>query len=202
VTRPAFQHLARTDVGEGGFPVSQISDVIEEPAFETGQRAEAALQAAMMNALDTTLRPKVDGLIIIESFGLDISLFLSRGQLTCFRQLELKAYVGGRPDGVGFGNQQGHGPQVDLLWDHRRDRPRAQDELGLLDTSIRWVMAFGLLPSGSARYALFTCAEAQGAAMGGVRPGKQNNLRVSALGHRLLTWQNLLREVQQFILSS
>ena len=138
--------------------------------------------------------------VILEGYGLDVSVFLTKGERPWFRQLELKAFVGGRAGGVGFGNQQGRGPQVDLLWDAQRNQPRIPAELTTLDSSIRWILANGLKETGTPRYALFTCAEAQQAAMGGVRPGKQNNLRVSALQERWLSWPELIVQMQGFLL--
>jgi len=92
--------------------------------------------------------------------------------------LELKVHVGQRHGGVGFGNQKGIGPQIDLLFDEAFSLPRSPDALKLLDRSVRWILADWLKPIDSPRYALFSCGEAQRAAMNGVAPGKQNNLRV------------------------
>ncbi len=79
----------------------------------------------------------------------------------------------------------------------RRDHGR----LGL-DSIVRWIYADATQPAGGRRYALFTCAKAKAAAMGGVARGKQNNLRTSVLRDYLLTWNQLCDEVRRFLLSS
>jgi hypothetical protein len=99
----------------------------------------------------------------------------------------------------GFGDQRGEGNQIRLLFDHNRNEPRLLSELRMFDHSIRWVLGNRSDPIGSARYVFFTCREAQAAAMGGVRPGKQNNLRLTSFDNQWITWQELVGGIGRFL---
>ena len=69
------------------------------------------------------------------------------------------------------------------LFDQIAGTHREPHVLRLLDRNVRWLLADGTRPSGSERYAIFTSEQAQAAAMGGVRTGKQNNLRIKSFDH-------------------
>jgi len=129
----------------------------------------------------------------LESFGLDIAVFLRfpNGR-SASRFFELKSFGGQRAGGVGFGNQHGEGREVDLLL-------LDEQELGLADESIRWILADGFVSVGGNRYAIFNNHQARDAAMGGVRRRKQNNLRVDQLMLHAVTWQALSDEIRRFL---
>jgi len=139
--------------------------------------------------------------VIIRSFGVDIALFVEVDGITRARFFEIKSFGGQRMGGVGFGNQRGEGPQVDLLLNDDR-------RLAMLDSYIRWAFALRVdsklrpLPKGSARYAILSCREAKAAAMGVVARGKQNNFRISALTDRLIRWDQLVNELRTLVLSA
>ena len=59
---------------------------------------------------------------------------------------------------------------------------RRKTGLALFDRCIRWILGDRSKPRGAARYAFFTCHQAQAAAAGGVRPGKQNDRCVQSSG--------------------
>jgi hypothetical protein len=131
--------------------------------------------------------------LVFGGFGVDIAIFIEDPAVTRARFLEVKVFAAGRPGGVGFGNQRGRGPQVDL--------PLSPDSLlALLDPFVRWVYADATQRPGSARYALFTCTKAKAAAMGGVARDKQNNLRISALRDSLVGWDQPCSQLQEFLL--
>ena len=157
--------------------------MVAEPEMAGMNRPEASLQQAFVAQLRGGLRDRGVPYVLIESFGLDVAIFATpNGQdRTVF--FELKAFVGQRAGGVGFGNQKGFGPQVELLFDQIAGTHREPDVLRRLDRNVRWLLADGTRPSGSERYAIFTSEQAQAAAMGGVRTGKQNNLRIKSFDH-------------------
>ncbi len=104
----------------------------------------------------------------------------------------MKAYGGQRPGGIGFGNQNGEGPQVDLLIDANEIANRGQD--------IRWAFADGTREVGSKRYALLTSSQACEAAMGRVGRSKQNNFRLSALRDQWVTWTEFCEKLKLFVI--
>jgi hypothetical protein len=162
---------------------------IEEPNFGSERELEDAVGAVARHCLQRAGRA-----VITRGYGLDLAVFSTTG---CFF-FEVKAFdlSHGR---CGFGNQKGEGNQIRLLFDLDKVRPREPDELSLFDPCIRWILGDRSKPVGTARYAFFTCKEAQAAAAGGVRPGKQNNLRISALDKHWIGWPELVRNITKFV---
>jgi len=159
---------------------------------------ERTLQLALLEEIEAILGDKkAKGMLseyfVLQGFGLDLAVFAegAGGVASCVF-FELKAFVGARADGVGFGNGRGRGSQIDLLMLNL-------SQLNLADAVIRWVVVDGTRSWGTARYAFFDNSRAQAAAMGGVRPGKHNNLRVSALLQNAITWYQLSQEVERFL---
>jgi hypothetical protein len=104
-----------------------------------------------------------------------------------------KAYTGQRPGGIGFGNQSGEGPQVDLLM--------LSDELPASpDSLVRWCFADLTLQRGQSRYSLLTCIEVKRAAMGTIGHGRQNNFRVKDVFAGSMNWLTLLDKLEEFVL--
>lgn len=166
--------------------------MVPEPA---GVYPENLFQKAVVSLVEDILSVAGRRFILAEGFGLDVSVFFERSSTeSTIRLLEVKAFGAQRMGGVGFGNGQGKGSQVDLLL-------CTEETLPLLDGTVRWVYADATLPPGSARYALFNCAVAKMLAMGGVARGKQNNLRISGLRNRLVDWNSLRHELEEFLLS-
>jgi hypothetical protein len=174
---------------------------VAEPRFGGDRNPEAVLQSAVVSEIRRMMQQALVPYVLLERYGLDVSVFLLHPDGPRFRQIELKVHTGQRQGGVGLGNGSGRGVQVDLLYDAARERPRSPDELRLLDASIRWVLAYGLEPEGTARFAWFNCSEAKAAVMGGVRPGKQHNLRIGSLVDKKRTWPQLLDSIREFLLS-
>jgi hypothetical protein len=149
---------------------------VDEPSFANERELEDAVGVAAKLCLQMAGKDAV----VIRGYGLDLAIFSETG---CFF-FEVKAFnlSHGR---CGFGNQKGEGNQIRLLFDADQGRPRQPPELALFDRCIRWILGDRSKPRGAARYAFFTCHQAQVAAAGGVRPGKQNNLRITGLPHHL-----------------
>lgn len=173
----------------------------EEPLIGSNGAAEAQFQTAITTEVTSILeREKANGFLaeyfILEGFGLDLAIFLQWADGTStVRFLELKAFVGSRQGGVGFGNGRGQGAQVDLLM-------LAQGRLALADGFTRWLLVDGTRDRGAPRYAIFDNIEASNAAMGGVARSKQNNLRVNQLMQHAVTWDTLSREIRNFLTST
>lgn len=168
--------------------------MIAEPDFQTEKELEHALASAIQDML---LETGVDA-IVLRGFGLDLAVFTKMAGASSAYFFEIKAFSEhhGR---CGFGNQRGEGNQMRLLFDEIKQEPRDQSQLGILDTVVRWVRGNRSKPVGSPRFVLFTCAQAQNAAMNGVRPSKQNNLRLSAFQEQWMTWGQLLGGIKTFV---
>ena len=166
---------------------------VPEPAIVRGHKPEQSVHHAVVTEIQSVLVDAGVEFVLLEGFGLDVAVFIRRGTELRVRFIEIKAFVGSRVGGVGFGNNAGKGPQVDLLL-------HAPTQLQVVNSSIRWLLALGNRPMDSPRYAFFTSVRAQRAAMGEVSRGKQNNLRVSDFHEGLVTWDRLLLLLRQFLL--
>jgi hypothetical protein len=87
-----------------------------------------------------------------------------------------------------------------MLWDNERNQAKTAEQLAIFQSSTRWVLADATQAYGTARFALFDCVKASASAMGGVHPGKQNNLRLSSLRDDWVTWMDLIGRVEEFLL--
>ncbi len=169
----------------------------QEPDIGKGGNPEGEFQKAIKQEITKILdQKKSDGSLIeyflLEKFGLDLAVFMMFENHFSIRFFELKAFVGSRPGGVGFGNQGGEGSQVDLLL-------LGNQQLGLADQFIRWILVDGVKPKGEGRFAIFDNKQAKNASMGGVSRGKQNNLRVNELMRNPITWDKLSKELEHFL---
>lgn len=163
-----------------------------EPEMSEGNR-ERSLHDALVKEIHSVLQSAGVGYVLLKGFGLDIAVFVQKGQKDYARFLEVKVYADQRPGAVGVGNGRGKGSQVDLLI-------HPEPALKVTDPSIRWVLGMASLPKGSPRYAFFSSTRAKAAIMNEVARGKQNNLRVSDFQHELVPWHTLCVELCQFML--
>lgn len=116
---------------------------------------------------------------------------------TCFFEIKAFAQHHGR---CGFGNGRGEGNQVRLLFNDISNAPRDGAEVDVIDRTVRWVLGNRSEPVGTPRFLFFGCREALAAAMGGVRPGKQNNLNLSCFkDDNWITWPVLLCRIAEFV---
>ena len=158
---------------------------IEEPDVIKGYAPEETFHRAIKNEVEEILNcMKSNGSLseyfILDKFGLDLAIFMKRFDSgSTVRFFELKAFDLDK-GGVGFGNRRGEGSQVDLLL-------LPEQQLILADEFIRWMLVDGTKPKGTRRYAIFSSREAKSATMGGVKRGKQNNLRVNQLMRNAVT---------------
>jgi len=170
-----------------------------EPDIRKYHNPEKALQKAVREEIERILKKMKSERILIdyfilECFGLDLCVFMKRsdGQST-MRLFELKSFVGSRQRGVGIGNQQGKGAQIDLLMLPNKN-------MNLCDEFVRWILADGTRPKGTNRYGFFGMDMAKNATIGTVERGKQNNLRVRDLIKQALTWNDLAKRLEEFLL--
>lgn len=170
-----------------------------EPEIKQKSKPEETFQSALIEEIRMILEKKKESnnlqeYIILTSFGLDIAIFIKRrnGSKTYF--IEVKAFVGSRPGGVGFGNQKGEGSQIDLL-------SLDDNLLSIADEFTRWVLVDGTKNSGQNRFVLFDCRKAKMAAMNGVQRGKQNNLKVNSLMSEAILWDDLSKQLDSFLSS-
>ncbi len=169
---------------------------VEEPHFQKGARPEQVVHAAFVAQVNEllTAASEVEGHFILERFGLDIAVFFRCNNQARIRLFEVKAFVGSRGSGVGFGTQRGEGPQVDLLMqDHAR--------LRVADDLCAWLVADGTQPHGEPRFALVTNTQVKEAAMAGVARGKQNNINMARLRPYCMTWKALSDAVEHLLRS-
>ena len=169
-----------------------------EPGIVKGRNPEGALRRAIGEEIRRILDQKKAEASLIEyfvlqNFGLDLAVFAKwADNRSSIRFLELKAFVGSRQGGVGLGNQRGEGSQIDLLL-------LGNQQLSMADQLIRWILVDGTAPKGGKRYALFDNKQAKNAATGGLRRGKQNNLRVRELMRNAVSWDRLSEELDHFL---
>ncbi|MCL6612731.1 MAG: hypothetical protein K6T66_14440 [Peptococcaceae bacterium] len=168
-----------------------------EPEIAQGRKPEDILQAAVTKEIIQILEQQknkgyLDEYFILPEFGLDIAIFIKRDDHFSVRFFELKAFVGARPGGVGFGNQRGEGSQVDLLLLEKH-------QLNIADKFIRWILMDGAKATNSRRFVFFTNEQAKSSAMNGVIRGKQNNLRVNRLITSAITWDELSAKIESFL---
>lgn len=112
--------------------------------------------------------------------------------LDLIRVCELKAFVGSRQGGVGFGNRCGEGSQVELLL-------LEDEELKMINRFIRWILVDGTRPKDSERYVFFNNNQAKKSAMGYVKKEKQYNFRVKSLMNNAINWMKLSGEIEHFL---
>lgn len=165
----------------------------EEPYIQSPE-PERKLQDAIRAEIEAMLKHKksLRDFFILPNFGLDFAVFMKWANRSTVRFLECKAFVGSRQGGIGFGNQRGEGTQVDLLL-------LKSSQLALSDQFCRWILVDGTRPIGSARFAIFSNTQARNATMGGVRRGKQNNLRVKTLMADAISWDELSQALESFL---
>ncbi len=171
---------------------------LEPDVSQNGQKPETILQEAVKNEVAAILKNGKDSQSLVEyfifpGFGLDLAVFMQQNDGFTIRFFELKAFVGSRQGGIGFGNGYGEGLQVDLLL-------LKEGQLKLADRFIRWIVVDGTKPLGTKRFVIVNNSQAKGHAMGGVSIGKQNNLRVSSLMTTAMSWDDLLEELKAFLL--
>jgi len=171
---------------------------VQEPDISQGSNPEKTFREAVIKALENLLNQKKTAgslveYFILQDFGLDIAVFMkwSNNRFTV-RFFELKAFVGSRQSGVGFGNPQGKGSQVDILL--------RGNTLNLANQFIRWLLVDGTKSNGSERFVIFDNIQAKNAAMSGVEIGKQNNFRIETLVKNAITWDDFLQEVEKFLI--
>lgn len=83
-----------------------------EPTIASRLKPEETFETAVLNEAKAILesQKEKDSLIeyfLLPHFGLDIAVFLQWKNRSMVRFLELKAFVGSRQGGIGFGNQRG-----------------------------------------------------------------------------------------------
>ena len=153
---------------------------------------EAEFERVVTAVAEEILRSSGLAFLAIPKFGVDVAFFIRGLNGTTTKMLEFKSFAGGRPGGVGFGTQQGRGPQVELL---RQSTPG----LEIVAPVIRWALVDALLPAGEKRYALFDSVTAKAGAMGEVKRGKQNNFRVAAFRPHMTEWPQFVTLLQRFL---
>ncbi|HKM61464.1 MAG TPA: hypothetical protein VJY39_03135 [Acidisphaera sp.] len=167
---------------------------MEEPTFESERGLEHAVAAAIEGASSNG-----DRVIVLHGFGLDLAVFAetSMGSRACFFEVKAFAQHHGR---CGVGNGRGEGNQIRLLYNETTKLPRDWSELAVFERTVRWVLGNRSEPLGAPRFLFFDCKQAQEAAMGGVRPGKQNNLNLARFRNtEWITWPVLIGRVTKFV---
>lgn len=172
-----------------------------EPMLTQDSKPESVLQASTLAEIKALLSkrqqhqrvPALLAFSLLEGFGLDIAVFTSWSNGHCgVKLLELKAFAGARPSGVGIGSQSGEGTQIELLL-------LDSVQLAVVDQCVRWILGNFTRPLGSARFVTFTSTRAAEIVMNGVQRGKQNNLNVAKLKADYMTWDGLSAQLEVFL---
>jgi hypothetical protein len=171
----------------------------EKPALMEGQKPESVLHIAITGEVNKILQTameekKIDQYFILPEFGVDVAIFLQKDDHKEMRFLELKAYAEKRQNGVGVGNGQGKGCQIDiLLLDNSR--------LLLSDSFIQWII-WNAKAENEKCFALLSSSEAKLCVMGlGPKRGKQNNFNIKKVFEKsAITWDSISEKINKFIL--
>lgn len=155
-------------------------------------QSENELRDKVVEEIEAMLNHAGPNYKVLKGFGLDIAVLIFRGYRTQCKFIEVKAFKGQRPQGVGFGEGRTGGNQVELLMMEERF-------VKSLDGTVRWVLADLTKDPGEKRYAMFSSMTAREAAMGGVRKGKQNNFNVRKLMQEPGTWDDLSLALSYFL---
>jgi hypothetical protein len=154
---------------------------------------ERSLDDALVAAIRVRLKQGDVDASVLPRFGLDVAVFIRHATGTRVRFVEAKCFsaAAGR---VGIGNAGG-GTQVEMLL-------RPAEELAIINGAVRWVLVDRIRPQGSRRYAIFDCLAVRAAAAGGVvGRGKRNNLRISAFSDWYVTWNEMIEQVVEFLVT-
>jgi hypothetical protein len=154
---------------------------------------ERLFEEELERLVEVICKTAAEHFVIHKHIGLDLLVFITAYPRPRVRMIEAKAFNAQRPGGVGFGDNSGKGPQVDILLS-------APSELRIMDQTVRWALADATMPVGTERYAFFNCTTASQAAMNGVARGKQNNFSVSMLKPHMTTWDTYCDLVETFLL--
>jgi len=175
--------------------LSKLSEIPEPEHFSKEDEFKDFIERIIRAILnDLKERSTITNYYILRDFGFDLAIFIDKNGLPIVRFLELKIYKGQRAGGVGFGNQRGEGPQVEVLIG-------SGDTLLLFNKFLRWLLFDALTPKGERRYIFFDNFVAKECAMGEVRKGKQNNFNINKLRKYAITWSKLLDELNEFLSS-
>ena len=166
--------------------------MISEPDILVKQNPELLFQKTIISFLQEELSHRNITFLIIEYFGLDLAVFFPQQSGLRTKFIELKAYCGSRRGGVGVGNKQG-GTQIEIL-------DNSSEELKTFNGSIIWALVDGTLEKGIERYCLLESQIIKNNMMGGVRKGKQNNLRIAALNNIYVNWETFCKQLVDFLI--
>ena len=167
---------------------------IEEPREISSEKEFEDYMANVIDCIMSLHKEQwlIDNYYVFRELGFDIAVFIVRASLPTVKFLELKVYHGQRRGGVGFGNQQGEGPQVDVL---------LHDEyLTFFNKFLRWIILDLTLPD-NRRYMFIDNIIAKESTMGKVERDKQNNFNINKLRTHAITWQELIRRVLEFMIT-
>ena len=171
----------------------KLSEITEPEYFSKEDEFRDFIEKIVYAILDDLKeRNIITNYRILRDFGFDLAIFIDKSGLPVVKFLELKIYKGQRAGGVGFGNQRGEGPQVEVLMG-------GKDTLTLFNKFLRWLLFDALTPKGGERYIFFDNFVAKKCAMGEVRKGKQNNFNINKLRKYAITWDELLDELNKFL---
>ena len=133
----------------------------------------------------------INNYYVFKQFGFDIAVFINRGNSVSVKFLELKFFKGNRNYGVGFGNKKSESHQVDVLL--------TDDATRFFNNFLRWVV-YDALAENKKRYIFVDNITARKCVMKDVRKGKQNNFNINKLRRHAITWEELIKKLQEFLL--
>ena len=166
---------------------------IEEPESFNNEREFEEFMTKVIDDVLSDLKKQgvVSNYYIFRELGFDIAVFLDKGGSPKVKFFELKLYKGQRAGGVGFGNQRGEGPQVEVLLNDK-------ETLAFFNKFLRWIVC-DALAMGERRYVFIDNIIAKECAMGEVRRGKQNNFNINKLRKHAITWGELIQKIREFL---
>jgi len=168
-----------------------------EPEIQKGSHPEDSFRTGFLNEVLEILsrlqqEEKIDEFFLLPDFGFDLGVFLSKNGQTKTVFFNLKMYMGAKPRAVEIGDQNGSGPEIELL---QLNTARSALAAG----AFRWILVDITKPRGNRRFSIFTTDQAKEGLMGGLNKKKQNSIKLASVMTFSMTWDELSGKLASFL---
>lgn len=168
-----------------------------EPEIQKGSHPEDSFRTGFLNEVLEILsrlqqEEKIDEFFLLPDFGFDLGVFLSKKGQTKTVFFNLKMYMGAKPRAVEIGDQNGSGPEIELL---QLNTARSALAAG----AFRWILVDITKPRGNRRFSIFTTDQAKEGLMGGLNKKKQNSIKLASVMTFSMTWDELSGKLASFL---
>ncbi|HCR39034.1 MAG: hypothetical protein XE01_0975 [Synergistales bacterium 58_81] len=168
-----------------------------EPEIQKGAHPEESFRTGFLHEVLEVLSAlqkdgRIDEFFLLPDFGFDLGVFIGREGQTRSVFFNLKMYMGAKPRVVEIGDQNGSGPEIELL---QLNTARS----ALAAESFRWILVDITKPRGNRRFSIFTTDQAKEGLMGGLNKKKQNSIKLASVMTFPMTWDELSGKLTDFL---